>query len=195
MTHKQIERLRKKITAIRKTLAAERRKFGCYDDSRGIRYLPLALYLQLGDYQGGLIYARWFDKTFPDDIGFPLFLFEWTIILFKNGKLRDAERKAFKTFCANTYLFDAFFGRSITHTEIEGFSNWEAPSLADALVYSSKQAELDDFSKWLKEFLVSEKFVTLSKKFLDIHTRLKTEHDIETRSYLTRQSRQLADEI
>lgn len=32
MTQKQIDRIRKKIAAIKQTLAAEKRKYGCYDD-------------------------------------------------------------------------------------------------------------------------------------------------------------------
>jgi hypothetical protein len=40
MTPKQIEILKKKIADIRRTLAAEKRKFGVYDDSGGLRYLP-----------------------------------------------------------------------------------------------------------------------------------------------------------
>ena len=113
MTPKQTERLRKRIMAIRRTLAAEKRKFGCYDDGRGLRYLPTKYYIQLADYKGGLTYTRWFQKNFPDDCGFPDFLFEWTILLFKTGKHKDAEEKAFQTFCSNTYLFDHFFGKPV----------------------------------------------------------------------------------
>ncbi|UFH57660.1 hypothetical protein [Spirosoma sp. KNUC1025] len=53
MTPKQIQRLEKKIAAIKRALAAEKRKFGGYDDSRGLRYLPTRYYLQLGDIKGG----------------------------------------------------------------------------------------------------------------------------------------------
>lgn len=83
MTPKQIERLRDKISRIKRTLAAEKRKFGWYDDSRGLRYLPTKYFVEIQDYKGGLGYLRWFSKNFPDDGGFPDFLFEWTIILFK----------------------------------------------------------------------------------------------------------------
>ena len=85
MTPKQSQRLIKKIADIKRALAAEKRKFGGYDDSRGLRYLPTRYYLQLADYKGGLAYTRWFAKTFPDDIGFPDFLFEWAVLLFKVG--------------------------------------------------------------------------------------------------------------
>jgi hypothetical protein len=94
MTPKQAERLRQKITDIRRVLAAEKRKFGCYDDSRGLRYSPLKYYVQLGDFKGGLTYLRWFHRNFPDDAGFPDFLFEWTLILFRNGRLQDATQTA-----------------------------------------------------------------------------------------------------
>jgi hypothetical protein len=63
MTPKQIEIVKNKIAKIKQTLAAEKRKFGWYDDS-----------------------------------GIPDFLFEWTIILFKNGRIQEAEKKHFKHF-------------------------------------------------------------------------------------------------
>jgi hypothetical protein len=101
VTPKQIERVKTKIADIKRILAAEKKKFGGYDDSRGLRYLPTKYFIQLGDFGGGLTYLKWFDKNFPGDSGFPEFLFERTIILFKTGKTKDAAQNAFRTFCAN----------------------------------------------------------------------------------------------
>src|SRR5690606_20246296 len=105
MTDKQRQRLRDKIEKVKRTLTAEKRRLGCFDDSRGLRYLPTEMYVRLGDFDGGLKYLKWFDKNFPDDIGFPEFLFESTIILFKTGNLEQAEEKALKTHFSNTFLF------------------------------------------------------------------------------------------
>src|SRR5438876_962575 len=138
MTPKQILRTQKKISGIRRVLAAEKRTFGCYDDSRGLRYLPTRLYVKIQDYSGGLIYTRWFRKNFPDDIGFPEFLFEWTIILFKMNKLKDAEKKAFQTFCSNTYLFDKYFGKPIVRIEKYEGSNVGEPEFLNDFPYSSQ---------------------------------------------------------
>jgi hypothetical protein len=188
---KQAERLRKKIADIKRKLAAEKKKFGCYDDSGGKRYRPLKYFIQLGDYAGGLAYLKWFTKNFPDDSGFPVFLFEWTIILFKSGKIKDAERKAFQTFCANTYMFDKFFARPIAPVDkLEG-SNWEGPSILGSFDYNSEQTDLADFADWLGKFISSEPFVGLSGKYIDICRRLNTEDDIETRGYLIKHARQL----
>ncbi|MFA6469260.1 MAG: hypothetical protein WCW35_10195 [Bacteroidota bacterium] len=193
MTPKQIARLQKKISDIKWTLADEKRKYGCYDDSRGIRYVPPRYFIQLGDYSGGLKYLNWFAKNFPDDSGFPDFLFEWTIILYKTGKLREAEKKAFKTFCANTYLFDKFYGKPIKPIIKWEGSNLEEPSFAEHLQHNCNQHELKDFSEWLNKVVTSDKFITSSKKIIEINKRLKKEEDRETRHYLIMHSRQLLD--
>ncbi len=173
MTPKQAERLRAKISGIKRALAGEKRKFGGYDDSRGIRYLPTKYFIELGDYKGGLTYLRWFSKNFPDDSGFPDFLFEWTILLFKCGKTREATKKAFETFCANTYLINQFFGKPIQPVEkVEG-SNLEVPAFTEYFIYSSAQPELADFSEWLENLIATEDFKNRCDKYIDIQKRLK----------------------
>lgn len=191
MTPKQIERANKKIADIKRTLAAEKRKFGCYNDGRGLRYLPTKYFIQLGNFSGGLSYLKWFDKNFPDDSGFPEFLFDWTIILFKTGKTKEAEQKAFQTFCANPYWFDKFFGRPITPLDMWHSSNLAKPEYTEVLEYSSTRPDLADFSEWLDKLISTADFINRSNKYIDIYKRLKTETDREMRHYLVRQAFQL----
>ena len=194
MTEKQIERVKTKIRKIRAALAAEKRKFGDYDDSRGIRFYPTKLYLEIGDFSGALTYLRWFDKNFPGGGYFPDFLFEWTIILFKTKKLKEAEKKAFETFCSNTYLFDKFLGKQIIQIDKLESSNLETTEFANYIKYLNTQVELKDFSIWLESLVSSEKFQKLSSAYIEIHKKLKTEKDRETRGYLLKQAAQLRDE-
>lgn len=191
MTPKQIERAKEKIAGIKRTLAAEKRKFGCYDDSRGLRYQPPKYFIQLGDFSGGLTYLKWFDKNFPDDSGFPEFLFEQTIILFKAGKIKEAEQKAFQTFCSNPYWFDKFFGRPLLPLDIWHSSNTTRPEYTEALEYSSSHPGLAEFSDWLEKLLLTDRFVTRSNKYIDIYRKLKTETNQEMRSYLVQQAYQI----
>ncbi len=153
--------------------------------------MPTRYFIQLADYSGGLTYLKWFDKNFPDDSGFPEFLFEWTIILFKTGKTREAEKKAFQTFCSNPYWFDKFFSRPIKPVDMWHSSNLTTSDYTEALDYSSKQADLADFSDWLDKFISTENFVNRGNKYIDIYRRLKTETDKEMRHYLVRQAFQL----
>jgi len=191
MTQKQIDAFRKKIADVKRRLAAEKRKFGCYDDGRGLRYLPTKYFIQLGDYAGGLNYTKWFHKQFPDDSGFPEFIFEWTLILFKNGKFKEAEKKTFETFCSNTYLFDKFFGKPIIALDKWEGSNLEGTAYTDWLSYSCKDAELADFAEWLENLILTQEFQNRSNHYIDLQKKLKTEDDSEIRYYLIMQIRQL----
>ena len=193
MTEKQIDRVRIRIKRIRGVLAAEKRRFGGYDDSRGLRYEPPSLYIHIGDYPGGLAYLRWFQKNFADDTGFADFLFEWTLILYMNNKLREAERKAFETFCSNTYILDKFFGKPVVAVCKCESSSLEKQEFTEYLKYSSTQPELADFADWLSELIISEKFKKAGAKFIDVQKRLYTEDDAETRGYLVKLSRQISD--
>ena len=195
MTPNQKQRLELKIKKIRAALATEKRIYGCYDDSRGLRYVPLEIYLKLQDYKGGLVYTRWFAKNFPDDCGFPEFLFEWTVILFNCGKIKEAERKATESFFRNTYIFDKFFGRPIHPIDKSESSNCDKPEYTEYFKYSSSQPELVIFSQWLMEFEQSEKFKFVAQRFIDTKIKLKDEHDPEMRGYLISIGRNLINEI
>ena len=188
MTPKQAQRLVQKIADIKRILAAEKRKFGGYDDSRGLRYVPTRYYLQLGDYKGGLAYTRWFAKAFPSDVGFPDFLFEWTILLVKGGKLAEAQVKAWQTFCSNTYVLDQYFGQPITPIAKYEGSAYAQAGFADYFTYSSDQAELTDFSEWLAGFMASDLFISNKARYLAIYQRLATEDDREIRGYLLQEA-------
>ncbi len=194
MTPKEIEKYKKYISDVKRALAAEKRKFGFYHDGRGMRYYPPKAYIKLKDYKGGLSYFKWFAKNFPDDMGYPDFLLEWTFILFVTNNLRNAEQKAFETFCANTYLFDKFFDRPIIHIDKYEFSNIQNPSYAASIEYSYQQVDFKEFGEWLTHYLQSEKFKQLSSKFIELQKRIKYEKNSDLRSALINESWQLSDE-
>jgi len=194
MTPKQEERIRNKIARIRKELAADKNRWGgFYDDSRGLRYLPPEQFIKLRDYKGGLRYLRWFNRTFPDDSGYPIFLFEWTLILFKTGNLKEAEKKALVTFSENNYLFDKFLGKELIIIEKRIASNWETAELAEILKYSKSDPEYADFGEWLENFQTSEKFHQFANELIEIDKKLATETRDKTRIELVNRRYELID--
>jgi hypothetical protein len=197
MTPKQEERIKNKIVKIKKALAADKKMWGGYHhDGQGLRYAPPKYFIQLGDFSGGLRYLNWFNKNFPDDFGFPNFLFEWTIILFKTGRKKEAQRKAFETFTRNTYLFDKFFGREIIKIVKYEMSNLEVPEFAiEHFNYSKNQENLSDFAEWLKEITQSEKFLNLMNRFIEIQIQLENENDSKSRKDLIKKSSELENEL
>ncbi len=175
MISAQITRIQTKISKLRNILAAERARFGGYDDSAGRRYTILNLYVSIGDYKGAANYLRWFFKNFPDDAGFPFFWVEACITYFYNNKLDQARSMAFKAFVANPYTWEVFFtGTAIEVERIKPSSNWEGLKLALQLPYRANQEQYVDFSSWLQDCLVEPKMQELIQTYFDLKLKLST---------------------
>jgi hypothetical protein len=185
MTPKQVERVKNKIKKIKAVLSADKKYWGGhYHDGQGLRYIPPQLYIQIDDFSGGLRYFNWFDKNFSDDSCYPDFLYEWTIILFKTGRLKEAEKKAFQLFCSDKVLFNKIVGQDNSTISDEEF--------VGSYINELKNKEsLSEFKTWLNKLVTTEKFILLCNKYVDIKKRLKTEQDEETEEYLRKQLEQL----
>jgi hypothetical protein len=175
LTPAQITRIQTKIIKLRKILAAERARFGGYDDSSGRRYAILNLYVSIADYKGAFVYLRWFFKNFPDDSGFPFFWVEACITYFYNKKLDQARSMAFNAFAANPHTWEVFF--TGTADKIEGIdpsSNWEGLQLAMQLPYRANQEQYVDFGSWLQDCLAEPKMQELIQTYFDLRLKLST---------------------
>lgn len=196
MTEKQIERIKNKITKIKRGLAADKKHWGgYYNDGRGLRYMPPELYLKIQDYTGSLRYFNWFNKNFPEDSCYPIFLFEWAITLFKTKRIKLAENKVKETFYSNTYLLDNFLGKELLQIDKSEDSNWEYEQLIEHFQYSKNQEELKDFADWLELFMKNEKFLEFANEFIELKEKLKDEPVGEIRSDLVKRQYKLLDEI
>jgi hypothetical protein len=196
MTPKQEERIRIKITRIRKELAADKKRWcGFYDDSRGLRYLPPEQFIKLKDYKVGLRYLRWFDRTFSDDSGYPLFLFEWTLILFKTGSLKEAEKKAFETFAASNYIFDKFLEKDLLRNEKIEKTEWETAWMAENFKYSSSDPEYTNFVLWLESLQTGKKFYDFASELIAIDKRLESVPAGKTRTELVNRRYKMIEEL
>jgi hypothetical protein len=169
----QITRIQTKIFKLRKILAAERARFGGYDDSAGRRYTIINLYVSIADYKGAAVYLRWFFKNFPDDAGFPFFWVEACLTYFYNNKLEQARSMALKAFVANPYVWEVFFMGIATEVEgIKPSSNWEGLDLALQLPYRANQEQHVDFSSWLQECLAEPNMQELIQTYFDLKLML-----------------------
>lgn len=154
MIDKKIKATQAKILRLKKALAADKRFWGGeYHDGGGVRYLLPAQYIKIKDYKGGLRYVNWFNKNFPDDTAHAIFLFEWTFILFKCGKLNEAKQKLLLTLESNKFLFDVFLERDLSELTEEEVSSWEFKSLSSAFSYTYNDVEFLEFYYWVKKIL------------------------------------------
>jgi hypothetical protein len=175
MTDKQIEKIKLKIDKYKKALASDKKYWGgYYHDGQGIRYLIPELYIQIADYKGALKYFNWFHKNFEDDSCYPIFLFEWTFVLYKNNLRKDAEKKLHQTFFSNTYLLDKFLGKEFLDLDKNESSSWEYQSLKDHYRYDKNRTDFVDFANWIEEELQTRIFLDKANRFVEIEQLLKT---------------------
>lgn len=195
MTEKQIEKIKKKIKVCRARLATEKKMFGAYDDSQGLRYYIPELYLKIQDYKGALVYFRWFSKAFPDDIGYPDFNLFWTATLFENSKISEAIKKAYKTAFSNTYLIDLLSGKDpvqLDKSEPIGFETLEYAKDAyeDCINFLTSE-----FQVWISNLSETDEFVYNMKKFISIQKLIKDEPIGKLRTELIQTSRKITRQL
>ena len=195
MTPNQKQELEDQIEDIKASIEIEVQLLDGYNDEQRQVYIPAGLYLQMEDYAAGLDYLRWYVKVVYGDIGAPDFLFECTVILYMNGKTKQAERKAVETFFYNTYIFDKFFGRELI--QIDKLESWdtEKPEYLADFKYSSDQPKLAAFTRWLSEFEQSDKFQSIAKRYIAVLVWLKYGNDPEVRDCLCKMDDHLMREL
>jgi hypothetical protein len=195
MTPAQKQELEDQIERIKASIETELQLLDGYNDELREVYLPIQYYLQMEEYKAGLKYLRWYHKVAHGDLGAPDFLFECTVIFFMCGKIKEAERKAVETFFNNTYIFDKFFGRELIQIDkVESWDN-EKPEYLMDFKYTSTQPNLATFTQWLMEFEQSDKFQSISKRFIAALVWLKYENDPEVQKYLSKIDDHLMSEL
>lgn len=195
MTPNQKQELVDQIEEIKASIETEVQLLGGFSGELMQVYIPMQHYLQLEDYKAGLDYFRWYLNVIHGDIGAPDFLFECTVILCMNGEIQEAENKAFETFFHNTYIFDKFFGRELIQMDKSESWDREKPEYLNDFKYSSNQPKLAIFTKWLTAFEQSDRFQSISKRYIAAHIRLKNEDDPEIRMYILKIMDQIMCEL
>lgn len=185
MTPSEKQKLEDEIERIKASIETELQLLDGYNDELREVYLPIQYYLQMEDYKAGLKYLRWYQKIVHGDVGAPDFIFECAVILYMNGKFKEAKRKALEAYFNNTYIFDKFFGRQLIPVDkLESWDN-EKPEYLAYFKYSSTLSQLDEFTKWLKGFEQSAKFQSISKRFIAALVWMKYEKDRKVLEYLS----------
>ena len=163
MTENQKNRIKVKISKIKKALTADKKFWGgYYHDGGGLRYAQPELYIKIQDFTGALRYFNWFDKNFPDDIGTPGFLFEYALTLFKTKRIKKAESKILETLDSNHYIVDFYLDRN-TVINRDSNSEWPIESLIKYFEYKKDDPNLADFSEWLTDFAQTQRFLSFKR--------------------------------
>lgn len=91
-------------------------------------------------------------------------------------------------------MIDQFLGLPLKNRINTVHSDWHRETATDLFPYSKEGLEFIEFSDWLKDFIETPKFLNLSKEFIGIQIKLKTEPLGPKRSALVNRTRYLLDD-
>ena len=180
-----------KITKIRTQLSAFKRKQGFIDDGSGVRYYLFYLYFLLDDNRRSSEYLRWYKKEFPDDIGEPIQLLCWALILHRKGKYADYQLAI--TMLSNIYLLPHLLGDEINRVDMWHVSNYEEPDFIEYMPERVQEAITEADLDWIRKKYNSESFQKVLKRHIAINKELQTTPVGEIRNALVREKFSLLD--
>jgi hypothetical protein len=168
-------KIRARITRYERELRKEYDKLGGIHDGYGKRYLLGPLYLLMGEIAGAVKSFKWFEQTFPDDVGEPVHFLCWTLALYRSGEIAAASHKLLQTMLSNLYLMPHLLGREQDELDIWHGSNYEQK---DFLQYVPPEIwGLWDAPalQWAEEMYDSPEFRRIRARQIEIREQLKSE--------------------
>ena len=178
---KKIETIRHRIEEYEKYLLYEKRRFGDYDDSGGIRYVIGPYYMLAGDMNGALKHYKWFKRVFSDDCGEPAQYICWTLAVYKSGDLKKAYIKFLQTLFMNPHVIARLIGIDYV---LPYKPNWNIPTkgYADWITDEIYNLWNEEAKNWLKESFNNPKTQELFTRYNELEIQLDNEPEGPKRS-------------
>ena len=185
--------LEKRISSYRNALLKEQKQFGYVNDGAGKRYLLFSLYLVLNNLEQAQYYLSWYENEFSDDVGEPIQMLCWALILKRLGKNAEARKKLAETMLSNLYIIPKVLGK-----EIAAYDIWHSSSDADInyfdympreVMSALKEAEL----QWITQEYESLDFCRIRERYIEIYHQLQGLKNMDERKKLLAESHTLLD--
>jgi hypothetical protein len=185
------QKLRRKISSYKSALAKEKREHNYIRDGSGKRYLLFPMYFVLNELDKSEEYLAWFRDEFPDDVGEPIQMFCWVLLLRRMGQDNEAKRKLAETMLANLYLIPNVLGEEVQEYDMWHSSSFAETDYVEELPHEVRGAISEYEIQWLRELYESFEFRRIRKRFVEIYHALKHEKAFDARSRLLAESREL----
>ena len=157
-----------------KQLKSEKRRFGCYDDSAGIRYLIGSYYLIAGDLDNALRHYKWFKRAFPDDAGEPGQYISWTYALYKSGDEKKAYNKFLQTHMLNSYVIPKILDVDFI-LPFKWSNNMMSEEWSKYIPQEIYNLWKEDDIVWLRKCYEKEKTSEIFEEFYELNIQINNE--------------------
>lgn len=182
------KQIRSRIRSYERALKKEYDLYGAYDDGAGKRYLLGSLYLLLNDIEGALKHYAWFEKAFGDDIGDPLDLLTWTLVLYRAGDLEAALKKLRQAMLSNLYLIPHVLQIEQPELDISHLSNLETREYLGYIPVELVRLWDSSALDWLSMSYHQAEIQAVRERYITIQRQLKNEPRGEKRTNLVREA-------
>lgn len=189
------KKIRDRISQYERSLKAEKRKFGGFDDSYGKRYLIAWLYFGLGNMDAFAKYAKWFDRNFPDDMGEPVMKLCWAVVLSRLGKQKEARYRLADLMLSNFYYIPYVLGEDTQRLDMKHFSNWSEPDYVTEIPEEVFDRITEEDKSWMKEAYASDQIQQVRDRYIAIQKELEMTENRNQRSQLITEQYSLAKSL
>lgn len=172
---KDKSKVRATIRRYERELRKEKQLHGSIHDGGGKRHLLGILYMLFEDNDEALKSFRWFEKTFPDDVGEPFQYLCWTLALYRAGNKGAAKSKLIQTMLRNLYLLPRLLGIDQEILDIWHSSNWDEKEYAESAAPEIFELWTDEEKEWAMEVYSSQEVEEIRSRYIEIQRQLKTE--------------------
>ena len=183
--------LEKRISSYRNALLKEKKQFGYVNDGAGKRYLLFSLYFVLNNMEQAQYYLQWYENEFSDDVGEPIQLLCWALILKRLGKDAEARKKLAETMLSNLYIIPKVLGKEIAEYDIWHFSSDGDIDYFDYMPREVIAAFTEAEIQWISQEYESLDFRRIRKRFIEIFHKLQSLKNVDERKKLLEESHTL----
>ena len=187
--------LEKCISSYRNALLKEKKQFGYINDGAGKRYLLFSLYLVLTNLEQAQHYLSWYENEFSDDVGEPIQLLCWALILKRLGKNAEARKKLAESMLSNLYIIPKVLGKEIAAYDIWHFSSNAEINYFDYMPREVIAALTEAEIQWIYQEYESLDFLRIRERYIEIYHQLQRLNNMEERKMLLAESHNLLDSL
>ncbi|MFC1714282.1 hypothetical protein ACFL6S_11495 [Candidatus Poribacteria bacterium] len=168
-------KIRARAKRYERELRKEKELHGSIHDGGGKRHRLGILYMFLEDNVEALKSFRWFEKTFPDDVGEPYQYLCWTLALYRAGDKEAAKGKLIQTMLKNLYLLPRLLGIKQEILDIWHSSNWDEKEYAESAAPEIFELWTDEEKEWVRKVYNTQEVEEIRSRYIEIQRQLKTE--------------------
>ena len=169
---KRPETIKRHIKKYESALRAEKRTYGDYDDSAGLRYVLGPFYMLAGDNDGALKSFRWFAREFSDDVGEPAQYVCWALALYRSGDADAARQKLIQVMFMNLYLIPSVVGLDEKEADMWYSTNLERKDYVEYIPQEFFEMWDDEERKWAEAVHTDAENVAARARFVQLRFEL-----------------------